>query len=641
MKRFVSHMNSISRQRGFLLVTAVVLIIIVSLILTVMVFLGATGTDSSVVHSQSGQALFAAESGMERALRGFSKEGTACANLTYNSTLSAGATTVAFATAGTVNAPASTTLSANINATTAIIPATSITGYASHGRITIDAERIQYQGTSTSAVVCGTAPCFTGTVRGVAGTPAASHNINAVIRQNQCVIRATGTSGNTTRAIERATTISDGTDAMMAYAKDSPAASVGIPFFRIWDNTTSSWSAEQSATSVGAGRIIQYVVLKSARTRNEVILGTQDSTGDIRVQVWNGTVWSATSFVVNVGSDTTYRGFDIEYETNGDRAVLVYNNGANSNLNYWIWNGSAWSAQPSVAMPIAGRPRWVELAPHPDPASNEIVMLVLSSSSEIYGMRWGGSAWSNMGIALSWDVAVITSRKIIDVAYEQQSGRAMFVWGTAAAAGFKYRFWNGAALTATQNFIFTSSVLAGTSNWVRVAPNLFSNEIMYGVQDSARDLHTAYWNGASWIEGPRHDSNVENAASRNFDLVFDTNPARAGDAWLVWGSRISTDFARRRQWTGGAWSGTITNFADDVALTQLAAHPNSGWLFAGLYGDSTGTARNLVEYHYNGGAWTQTSIWGGPVIADPVQERVYLSPTRFGLGIYDWVEIFP
>lgn len=58
-------MNSISRQRGFLLVMAVVLIVIVSLILTVMVFLGATGTDSGVVHSQSGQALFVADSGTE------------------------------------------------------------------------------------------------------------------------------------------------------------------------------------------------------------------------------------------------------------------------------------------------------------------------------------------------------------------------------------------------------------------------------------------------------------------------------------------------------------------------------------------------------------------------------------------------
>jgi hypothetical protein len=54
-----------STQRGFLLVTAVVLIVTAALILTVMLFLGATGTDSSVGHSQSGQALFVTDSGTE------------------------------------------------------------------------------------------------------------------------------------------------------------------------------------------------------------------------------------------------------------------------------------------------------------------------------------------------------------------------------------------------------------------------------------------------------------------------------------------------------------------------------------------------------------------------------------------------
>lgn len=65
MRRPVAFNRSISRQRGFLLMTAVVLIVIAALVLTVMMFLGATGTDSSVVHSQSGQALFVAESGTE------------------------------------------------------------------------------------------------------------------------------------------------------------------------------------------------------------------------------------------------------------------------------------------------------------------------------------------------------------------------------------------------------------------------------------------------------------------------------------------------------------------------------------------------------------------------------------------------
>jgi len=52
-------------QRGFLLVTAVVLIVIAALVLSTMVFLGVADDESSVKHMQSGQALFIADSGLE------------------------------------------------------------------------------------------------------------------------------------------------------------------------------------------------------------------------------------------------------------------------------------------------------------------------------------------------------------------------------------------------------------------------------------------------------------------------------------------------------------------------------------------------------------------------------------------------
>lgn len=52
-------------QRGFLLITGVVLIVIAALLLTVMVFLGVTGNESAVGHSQSGQAIFANDTGLE------------------------------------------------------------------------------------------------------------------------------------------------------------------------------------------------------------------------------------------------------------------------------------------------------------------------------------------------------------------------------------------------------------------------------------------------------------------------------------------------------------------------------------------------------------------------------------------------
>jgi hypothetical protein len=83
-------------QRGFLLIMAVVLIVIAALLLTVMLFLGVAGSESSAAHSQSKQALFIAESGLEKGAREFSlssayagENGTTFANGSFDITTSA------------------------------------------------------------------------------------------------------------------------------------------------------------------------------------------------------------------------------------------------------------------------------------------------------------------------------------------------------------------------------------------------------------------------------------------------------------------------------------------------------------------------------------------------------------------------
>lgn len=189
-------------QRGFLLIMAVVLIVVAALLLTMMMFLGVTATESSASHLQSTRALFVAESGMERALHGFSKEGTACASLTYTASFGDGN----FSTTGTLYAPAATTLSAAISATDTIIPVASVAGYGPHGRLTIETESINYAGSSTTSCGAFATPCFTGAQRGAAGSTAAAHALGAAVNQNQCLLRSTGTMDSAKRTVESAVT---------------------------------------------------------------------------------------------------------------------------------------------------------------------------------------------------------------------------------------------------------------------------------------------------------------------------------------------------------------------------------------------------------------------------------------------------
>lgn len=408
---------------------------------------------------------------------------------------------------------------------------------------------------------------------------------------------------------------------MMAYSKISYT-----PFYRTWDG--SNWSSESAAQNVGGN--INYVVLKIARTRNEAILGTLDSNGNIYAQIWNGSSWNTPILIANIGSSLAeYRSFDIEYEKNSDHAVIVYlPNSTSVDPAYRIWDGNDWlPANPISAPPTTGVIRWIEMAQNPLSTSNEISMIMLDANVDVYGMTWSGSSWNNMGITAVWDnTASIATRKAIDVAYEQTSGRALFIWGDAVARSQYYRVWDGSNLTPPSLLDIPAS--GGVANWVKLAPRPNSNELMYGVVDDGADLNTRKWSGSSWdtaASHSEHENSVENITSMVFDLVWETHPSNPSKAWLLWGNgtRVST-----RQWSGTNW-GSTTNLAgsDDTSFIKLKAEPSSGAIFAGLYEDVSAAAanRDIWESHLTdgGSTWSaKNTIWDGPTSATPVYFRI-------------------
>lgn len=625
----------LKNQSGVSIIAAIFIIVILAFMGMVFLTLFTSTSVTSINELQSTQALYVAEGGLERAVYQYKNDGTACASL-INNNIPLGSGN--FTTTGTLYNPSpSTTLSGAIVAADTIIPAVSTAGYAPNGRIRIDSEDINY-----SSIVGNS---FTGAQRGAAGTTAAAHAFGAAVSQSQCTINSTGVVGNAQRAAERA--IQQNYDAMVIYAK---ANGDGTPYYRRWNGT--SWGAEQTATSIGAGRTIYYLVLKFARTRNEAVLGTLDSTGDIRVQVWNGSTqtWSATTLMGNTtAGNSIYRGFDIEYETNGDRAIVVYNNNVANQASYRIWNGTAWSAAANIALATIGVPYWIEAAPNPLSTSNEIALIALGSNTDVYGLRWTGTIWDSMGFAATWDASAATAtRKDIDVAYEQQSGRAMFIWGSSTVRRQRYRIWNGAVLSGISDMdigLMGSNANPGLANWIRLAPDPFSNSIMYSVQDDRRDLNTRFWNGAVWdteASHPEHDSGTEDA-SRNSDIVFETAAVNSGKAWLLWGNGSSVS---RRQWTGVAW-GAITTTGDDMSMIQLMAHPASGAVFAEIYESSASATDDIWEMHLTGGGaiWSaKFTDWGGPTVSTGLitvayPERVFIAPERYSPTV-GWREVF-
>lgn len=652
-------MNTIFNQKGASIIAIIAIMLILAVMGVALVSLVTTGSDISVNQLQSEQALYVAEAGMEKAVFEL-KNGTAC-NALLSGSIGAGAFTIT----GTPSTN-SIALFANITAADTVIPVNSTAGFASHGRIRIENEDINYASLSTSCAPFAPPACFTGAQRGVAGSVAAAHNTGAGVNtaQDECFIKSTGTiSTNAQRMVERAV---QNPGAMMVYSKENPAADRDVPFFMRWDGT--NWGPERQATSVGGNQRIYHMVLKFARTRNEAILGTLQQNGEIEVQVWNGNTqtWSTPTLLAYVGaaSDVAFRSFDIEYETSGDRAIVVYKDANGSaDPDYRIWDGISWSfPATNIDIPTTGEVRWIELAPHP--TSSEIAMITLDANNDVKGMLWpgdgaAGTAWDEMGaVGVIWDTAAADSgnpamspSKVIDVAYEQLSGRAMFIWGNdnndiGDGDGNnndeqRYMIWNGVALSAG---VLTIPAMNNVADWVRLVPQPNSNELMYGVQDGARDLNTRRWSGPpaadpSWdtaVQHPEHDASTEDVDNRNFDIVFETNPAFTGRAWLVWGNAANVS---RKQWDGAAWGGT-TNFGDDAALVQLMAHPKTGTIFTGIYQSTDSAAFDITALQNVGGVWSaETQIWNGGITSN-LYERVFIAAERY-VPIINWREIYP
>lgn len=403
---------------------------------------------------------------------------------------------------------------------------------------------------------------------------------------------------------------------MMAYSKTTTT-----PFYRVWNGT--SWGAEGSAQAVTGN--INYVVLKSSRTRNEAILGIQTSTGAIYVQTWNGTSWGN---LTQVGTGpTTTRSFDIAYEKNTDRAVIAFTPSSGSaDFAYRTWDGTTLSAATTItAPPTTGALNWLELRQNPLGSSNEISMIMLDANADVYGMAWTGNAWSTMGTATVWDAtAASATKKTIDVEYEQTSGEAMFMWGDSVATDQYYRTWNGTTLSAAT--LLDIAAEGGLAEWVQLSARPNSNEIMLGVQDAGADLNTRKWSGTAWdaaAQHAEHSAAVENITSRVFDVVYETHSANPGKAWLVWGDGVTVS---AKSWSGTAWStAAALTGTDDTSFIRLRADPVTGVLFTGIYEDTTSATDDILEYRLTGGSSTwsaKNTIWAGPTTATPVHFRI-------------------
>jgi len=663
-------MKPIRLERGQFLAAGIVLIVVIALMVATLGYLYVSGERGGILHRQSDRAYFAARSGLEYATRQYFN-GSVCSALNNNGVAVGGGT---FSLAPTLYAPLTlTTTTAALTAASTSIPVGGTAGYASHGRLLIDSELINYSSTTGTS--------FDGLARGVSGTTAAAHAAAATVSQNLCIVASTGAVDSTSRKVESAigagTMASPGAlgtmgaDAMVVYAKGTAVTGAGSDrniYYRLWDGTANAglgdWGAEQTSTQqVSASSSPLFFSVRFARTRNEAIMGVLDGNSNIYVHVWNGLAWSnPLGAGVTLGplvSTTAARDFQIAYEYTSDIARIVYQNNTRD-PQYATWNGTALTTNGMILSPTStystanagARHLWFRLAPRNVAGSNEILLMTLDSNRDVYGARWTGAAWNSMGAATGngnqWDASVTDAsiREALDVAWQSDGSVALFIYGDANAARVGWRTWTVSTSTLSApitkpTLTFPGGWVTAIFEWIRLYPDPGNNILVVGQTATPTLVSTLWSGGALGGTATGHDnSTVESAVSRSFDFAWEMLPAASGKGWLLWGSRAGgLTGVNTKYFTSPATWGAAAAIRDRTLLIQAGTLSPSGRFVAGAYHSTAAAAANQITESLTttggGTLWPNaaTTLWGpGPVTTLQQGERVFVV-TREGARI--------
>jgi hypothetical protein len=199
----------------------------------------------------------------------------------------------------------------------------------------------------------------------------------------------------------------------------------------------------------------------------------------------------------------------------------------------------------------------VELESNPTTDSNEIALIAIDqSNADCNGWIWNGNNWGNFQ-ELESSMSAVRDCECIGVAYEQNSGHAMFAW---CYTGFvETRKWNG---TAWENELPAISISTLNNRWLSLKADPSSNNLMVVTIDGQSDLNTVFWNGSSWNSPVEHDDDITHTDRRCAD--FDWEPL-GSKGLLVWST--AQDSVSYKTFTAPAtWGNASTS-------PNPAAHP--------------------------------------------------------------------
>jgi hypothetical protein len=337
------------RQRGFLAIVVLFLIVVVGAIGVVasLMFVGNAASQGNM--QQSENTLLVAESGLERSVRavltstitGTTAKRIACAAVTGTAALTNASFGAGTFTATTVNSTpiyTSTTLNGALTATATTIPVASTTALSPNGTVVVDFEEIAYGAISGSSLIA--------VQRGYHNTYATAHATGAGVAQYQCNFDAVAGTPNLTSPNAKIELRED-IGLQEAWAVGNLTGTTFV--FSRWNRPTEMAWTSANATVGTAENLNSIFMLSNAEGW---AVGAMNGTA-FTILHWKGTSWAATALTATCNTQILNDVTAVSSQEAYAVGARYQSNCANGNYNYNIlrWNGTAWTQLTTATTP--------------------------------------------------------------------------------------------------------------------------------------------------------------------------------------------------------------------------------------------------------------------------------------------------
>jgi hypothetical protein len=254
-----------------------------------------------------------------------------------------------------------------------------------------------------------------------------------------------------------------------------------------------------------------------------------------------------------------------------ESGIIVFQNSTSSLASkpqYQTWNETNFSSTLS-ATDVQGTIRWLVFKNNI--IRKEQILGTLDNADDLKIQFYNSTnSWTqahNMTLTSS-----ASTTRSFDIAVEQESGDVLIAYNNGATGLFAYKIWNGTSWYKNGSVTLNAT---GKINWIKMASQPYSNNIMLLAVDANSELDAVFWNGTAWGRSRQLETSLETETKEDFDVEFENS----GDALIAWAHSttpaikyiVYSDFTWSQISTAPITEGQAANFQ----WIRLRNYPNT------------------------------------------------------------------